>query len=137
MGASDVMFLFRSAKASDLGFVVDSWAKSFYGAPAVAGMQKDDYFPAYHAKISTILGRPETEVHVACLSENEDTIVGWACYEGPCLHYVFVRGSQDGFRRLGLARQLVPPSITRYSHRPAKKELKAPDGWTYRPDLIW
>lgn len=126
-------FKVREGGANDLPFVIDSWSQSYYGAKAVAGMQKDDYFPAMHSKVKDILARPGVVLVVACASEDDDTILGWAAFEDRCLHYVVVKKDVRG---VGIAKALVPDSITMYSYKSARIE-KIPNGWKYRPDMVW
>ncbi len=130
------MYRIRSFSEADRGFIVDTFCQSYYGAAAVRGMQRDDFFPWLKRKVNRMLDM--MDVYVATSENDADAILGWAIMEptaaGWCLHYVYVRPEVRGF---GIARELVSRAsypVDRYSHR-SRHVRQPPVGWSYRPDL--
>lgn len=133
------MFVVRPFRESDRPFIVDSFCQSYYGAPAVRGMPKDDYFPWFKRRVNHYCDL--MDAYVAVSETDDDAILGWALMEptaaGYCLHYVFVRGGAASARGCGIAKALVAAAgydVAFYSHR-SNGVTSVPRGWTYRPDL--
>ena len=101
-----IRFALRLGRASDVPFVVDSWAKR--------GHHRGERLRDATARIRAILAAPSTELRVAALSDDEDAILGWAVVDvgapdvsgvpAPRLHYVYVRKELRG---QGIARALL------------------------------
>lgn len=87
---------------SERGFIVDSWRKSYRDAPGIAGMNPDDYFPAMGARIDKLLD--ESAVLVALNPQDASDVIAWIAFDGPTLHYVFVRHTLG---KMGIARELM------------------------------
>lgn len=127
----EVTFHIRDAIAPDLGFIIDTWLKSYWDAPAVRGMTRDDYYAVFKPRVREILARPNVTVRVMCPDGDDDTVIGWAALEDVCLHYVFVRRE---FRHNGFARQLVGDNAMVFSFR-SKSIVDMPPGLRYWPHL--
>lgn len=115
--------------------MLDTWAQSYWAAPAVRGMSRRDYFPAMHAQIARLLSR--SAVIIACDADDPDTIVGWACVEGECLHYLHTRKELRG---QGISRQLLAEAgaLSVYSHVSRHLDRgRVPQGWAYQPFRAW
>lgn len=52
-------------------------------------------------------------VLVAYFEDVPDEILGWSCFRGDTLFYVYVKGS---YRRNGIAKGLVPSEVKYYTH---------------------
>lgn len=92
----------REARASDVGFVTDAWRESYYvGGPSVQYADRDDYRRKMTAMFSEMLR--DAAVLVACDSEDEDTLIGFAAHTKGTLHYVYIKAD---FRKMGIARAL-------------------------------
>lgn len=52
-------------------------------------------------------------IKVACLKDSPDVILGYAVYEGHCLHWVQCK---QAWRGIGIAKLLCPETITTVSH---------------------
>lgn len=91
----------------------------------------------YHNIISGILGFPTTRVSVAALKEDEDVILGYTVYSlayiKPVLHWVHVK---QAWRRMGIARLIVPPDIDAATHMTAMGKKIKPESIKFNPFLI-
>jgi hypothetical protein len=130
---------FRDSRDGDFGFVLDTWRRSFEGAPAVRGSDVEHYRAEMKATITKLLRSPAVRVTVAHPEGDEDAIVGYAVHNGAELHYVYVRGGEPSvsMRGLGIAKQLIEPlSIAAYTFRTeaGERRLKPKDrGWRFTP----
>jgi hypothetical protein len=61
------------------------------------------------------MNRPNTQFKLAVLPDDFDILLGWACFEGDALHYVFVK-QEIGARNQGIATSLVPRNVTTVTH---------------------
>lgn len=128
---------FRPGGADDFGFVLDTWRRSFEGAPAVKGADVEHYRAEMKALITRIFKAASTVI--AHPAGDPDAIVGYAVHTGPELHYVYVRGGEkeQTMRGLGIARGILAPlGITSYTFRTeaGERRLKPKDrGWRFTP----
>lgn len=115
--------VFRDAGPDDLQLVADSWCKSYARSNWAAFFKTrgQNYTRAQDRLLKRILGRGARLI-IAAWSEGPELILGWACYEGSTLHYVWVREQWQG---KGVARAMIaaipepPKTIT---HLPARRE---------------
>ncbi len=127
------MFRIDDGNHRDLAFVIDSWRQSFWDAPAIRGMARDDYFPAQERRIYALLARPGAKLKVARDEQDAELVLGWALIEAPVLHYVLVRSKLRGN---GIARALLEGFIVdQYSHR-SRLVTRAPVGWRFTPHVL-
>jgi len=80
-------------------------------------IDKKAYFDHYHEVVEGILNHPDTETRIACLSEDPDTLIGYAIVSRETLHWVYIKRP---FRGFGLTHRLVPPNITTVTHLTVK-----------------
>jgi hypothetical protein len=92
---------FRSPTPDELPFLFSSWLKSYRNAPAVRQMGNEDYFRHQALVIEAIL--PVASVTLAVDPEDESVIWGFVVWEGPVLHYLYVKHL---LRQHGIARDL-------------------------------
>lgn len=117
----------------DMAIVMDSWRQSYRSARAMRGQNPDHYFPDMGAMIAEIVGRPDTEIVVACDVESPTMVLAWACVEGDTMHYAWTRVE---LRHQGLQKALLAGRRFAFaSHYPVKGGL--PEGMAYRPFLAW
>jgi hypothetical protein len=138
------MILIRDAVPDDVGFIFDSWAQSYWGAPAIMGMTRDAYFAEMRRVVPKLMQSPVARARVAVPDGDVSTILGWAVYEDQrhrdeivtVLHYVFVRLDLRG---CGIARMLLAPKVVQaYTHRSRKLDPeRLPKGLAYNPFLLW
>lgn len=104
----------RDVTAQDTNFIMSTWLKGLrYGNEWFEAIPSNIYFAAYHKVVEGILLKSNTEIKVACLKEDPDTILGYSVYSGNTLHFVFVR---NRWRNIQIAKSLVPKEITVATH---------------------
>jgi hypothetical protein len=104
----------RDGNGEDFNFIMATWLKGLrYGNEWFHEIEPSVYFEVYHTAIQSILARPGCQVKVACLKDDPNVIFGYAVFNGDRLDWVHVKKS---FRKIGLARSLVPPTIKSVSH---------------------
>lgn len=96
----------RTATEKDIGFLFNSWLKSFKASPAVKSIPGAVYFDAHHKVIESIFKR--AVVLVACSPQDPNQIFGYCCTEEvegvQVLHYCYTK---EAFRRMGLQALLL------------------------------
>ena len=125
----------RPMEATDRGFVLKSWVRSYAKSPDVvyAYAERRDFMEDYTPLVDGMMRRGQ--VVIAGLPENPDVIAAFLCVEGDTLHWLHVKSR---FRECGIAGQLLAGLEgiqLAYSHitPPAERRLRIPDGWKYRP----
>lgn len=105
----------RDLRPDDLRYVMDSWLKS-YLAGRTHAWRHVDYKRAVrgHRRVVDEL-RKRARIRIAVDPAADFVILGWACADSECLHYVYVKKK---FRRAGIARVLIEDagSPRFYSH---------------------
>ena len=116
-------FRIRRVEKQDIPFILSSWLKSFWNAPAVRGMTKTLYFR--HEREAAVRLIQQSSIVMAVNPEDGDEIYGYIVYEvvdgAYIMHYVYVK---QAYRRKGLATNLIVRTIgdcevAFYSHRTA------------------
>lgn len=123
----------RLANADDLDFIVHSFLFSYWGAPAVRGMTRDDYFGVMRPRLKTALGHSRTIVTVACATDEPDVIAGWAATNGNTILWVYVKKAMRG---MGIASSLVRHAAPT-SYALQSQHISVPSRYAYRPDALW
>jgi len=134
----------RPARASDAGFIVDTWRNSFALSSELAAFDRDMFYALAGRDIGALLRAPETTALIACDADDDDALVGYAVLTGPVLHYVYVRGGgrdkSTNFRKLGVARMLLEGQpVERFSFRTdafMRRVKPEQRGWTYEPRKV-
>lgn len=122
----------RAAQESDLPFIFSTWLKGLYhGNEFFSLINKEAYFSNYHAVVTQILMR--STVQVACLIEDPDVVLGYSVSKGGTLHWVFVK---KAWRKLGIAKMLVPASIDTVTHLTKIGQSLRKPGWAFNPFQI-
>lgn len=125
-------FKLRPYKESDLNFVRNSWAKSYYkGAEYVDFLSPNEFNERHRPIREDLLNRSNSAIVIACSSQDEDLILGWILVEKPpkgtILHYLYVK---EAFKKEGISDALLevlkeaPIMITHMTDR-ASKIVKA------------
>ena len=98
--------LLRPANKDDIGFLFNSWLKSYRNAKAVKEIPNEIYFSEHHKVIERIL--KNYDVVIACNEEDRSQIYGFICagYTDSVftLHYLYVKHT---FRNMGIAKALL------------------------------
>lgn len=124
----------RDFAEADSSFIFATWLKGlYYGNYFFREIDKDTFFKCYHRVIEKILLKPESFIAVSCLKEDEDVILGYAVCEPEVLHWVFIK---DAWRKLGLAKDLVPKDIKYVTHLTEVGANIKPKEWKFNPFLI-
>lgn len=97
-----------------LPLIYSSWLYSLRcGNPSYAKLDKNEYFTKYHLFIENLMDKPDSVVRLAVLSDDHDVVLGWSVSREDVLDYVRV---QKDYRRMGIAKKLMPPKLTAFSH---------------------
>ena len=132
----------RPAAQTDVGFIFNSWLKSYKYSLFARTITNTIYFSEHHKLIEKLLKSNETIV--ACNPNDPEQIYGYvnAGRIGGvfCLNYIYVKQS---FRGLGIGKSLLnyfehdPSSASVYTHHTRTAEKLAPKyNMIYHPYLI-
>lgn len=132
---------FRPARGDDVSFIFDSWLRSWRKSPWAGTIRNDMYFPTQRATIEGLVARG-AQFEVACLTADQDKILGWICHEqsGPdaVVHYIYVK---DPYLSLGIAEQLVAripgnkPGFYTHRYRQVVDALGSNSGWRHAAEI--
>lgn len=96
----------RDANSEDVGFVFNSWLRSYRNAQMVRGVSNTIYYNEHHKILERIV--KTARVIIACDPEDSTKIYGYACAEFIdsifVIHYVYVK---ELYRKLGIARLML------------------------------
>lgn len=126
-------FLIRDGKASDRAFIENSWRSTMLATSPQAMGADPKHF---HAEMTRMFEHIFTHarVRVACDPQDPDTLVGFACFTGPELHFVYVAGP---FRKLGVVPMMLAGlDISRFTFKtlPGERRLKPRErSWVFTP----
>lgn len=95
----------RVANEDDIGFIFNSWLKSYRASSVNRDIINATFFTEHHKVLERIL--KHAQVIIACSNEDPMHIYGWICAEYIdgifCLHYIYIKHS---FRKMGVGRLL-------------------------------
>jgi len=131
--------LIRPAEPSDTGLVAHSWVESYYrGSRDVRCVKVSHYRQPMFRRVERVLASSSTLV--ACEPDDRDHLLGWVCWRGPTLHYVYVTQLR---RSSGLMAALLDAAdregqLETYSHR-TDRWMSMEDSRTLRfnPCALW
>lgn len=123
----------REATALDWDFMRKTWRETFRtGSPAVRGADPAFFADEMMRLFAAIM--PGAEARIACDPLDEESPLGFVCYHGSLLYYVYV---DQAVRREGIAAKLLDGlPIKRYSFTTEQgiRRLKpATRGWLFCP----
>jgi hypothetical protein len=116
MDTTDDEIVIRSPNANDANFILATWLRGlYYGCEWFHQVPKHIFMEEYHKILVALLSSPNTTTRMACLRDDQDVIVGYSVTStgDTALHWIFVK---TGWRKLCVAKRLVPNSITSVSH---------------------
>ena len=98
-----------------MNWILSRWMRSYrHGNAYLKLASSDSYFAAYDYYIRFgLLNRPSSVVRLAVLNDDKDILLGFSVARGDVLDYVYV---QKDFRRLGIARKLIPFEVKTFTH---------------------
>jgi GNAT superfamily N-acetyltransferase len=128
---SEATVIIRKGVEDDHRLIYATWLKGLYnGNDWFRMILQDRFYEYYHKVIENILARPHTDVRIACFADRPDVILGYSVQEGERLHWVFVKAS---FRRFGIAKRLIPDTITTCTHLTRLAVSLRPKSWSFDP----
>jgi ribosomal protein S18 acetylase RimI-like enzyme len=107
----------RLGTKEDLPCIYSTWRNSAYYAGGGHRREKSvtraTFFRDLNYKIKHIL--EGAVVHVACLSDSPNTILGYGVFTGSHINWVYIK---PDYRRQGLARRLCPTMVDSITSTP-------------------
>ncbi len=141
----------RLGRPSDMAFVVHSWVHSHEGAQPFKGCSHEHYKVEMTRAVRRLCDK--AELRIAYDPKDDDGIVGYACFTGRELHYLYVKKDfRDVLKPEHLLADVKIDSFTfvgrhlqdaldgfRGSHwevdPDGNRHWKAPPGWRYTPRI--
>ena len=118
MSINKLPIRFRAATQEDVGFIFNSWLKSFRNSNYARYISNTIYFTEHHKLIEKLI--TENKVIVACNQEDPNQLFGYICagnVEGFFIcHYIYVKHT---YRNMGLGKEL----LNQFNHDPATAGL--------------
>lgn len=104
-------YVIRSPKAEDAAFILATVLRGlYYGDTWFSSIDKSLFMKEQHKVLVATMSRPDCAIKIACLPDDTDVILGYSItLKNESLVWVFVKSA---FRKMGIARSLVPPTIT-------------------------
>lgn len=121
----------RSAGPDDEALIYATFLQGLYhGNGWYNKIDKTVFFANYHQVIEALLSR--AVVKVVCLADEPDVVLGYAIVspDQTALHWVFVK---KAWRKMGIARQLVPSTVNTVTHLTRIGETIMPSDWKFNP----
>lgn len=128
---------------TDKNFIFATMLKGlYYGNEWFREIEKDTFMKHYHKIIETLLNYPGVTITVACLKEDKDVILGYSVSHWlqtssttglNVLDFVFVK---DRWRRIGIAKTLVPKDYEAVSHLTKQGKALKPKNIPFNPFLL-
>jgi GNAT superfamily N-acetyltransferase len=125
----DDIFIVRNVRIEDLNYIYDTWLNGLYFGNETFRLMREHIFKQNYQKVLEAL-IPNTVIKVCALKDDIDTIIGYAVYRDTALDWVFVKPM---WRRIGIAKKLVPEKIKTYSHITKMVKSYRPKTWEFNP----
>lgn len=106
----------RGFTASDAKFILATFLTGlYYGDSWLKNIPKDIFMDSYKIIALGLLAHPHTNIQIACLKEDIDTIVGYSILseDFQSIHWVYVKAA---WRKQGIAKALLPKYPTTATH---------------------
>lgn len=128
----------RDMQPGDRNFIFATWLRGlYYGNSFFGEMPKDAFMKHYHDVLEKLLTRPTPWVRVACLKDDPEVILGYAIgrvWPGELsLDWIFVKSP---WRKIGIAKSLVPPGVTTITHLTKVGKALKPSAWVFNPFFL-
>lgn len=119
-------------QSTDIGFIHSRWLKGlYYGNDWFRLIDQEKYFDFYRKVIEALIFK--STITVACLVEDQDTILGFSVTRNNVLDWVFVL---PAFRKMGIGKSLIPNNIDTVTHLTKVGKALKPKSWKFDPFLI-
>ena len=123
------LFTIRNVRIEDMNFIYDTWLNGLYFGNDTFRLMKEHIFKQHYQKVLEAL-IPNTVIKICALNDDIDTIIGYVVYRDTALDWVFVKPM---WRRLGIAKRLIPDKIKTYSHSTKMVRGFKPKNWEFNP----
>lgn len=113
---SYTVIVFPAAKLPEqyVPMIFSKWLRSLrHGNPLFKKIKSDEYYKYYHAYLENLLGKPDSLVRLAVLSDDHDVVLGFAVSREDVLDYMHVHLD---YRKIGVGNKLLPEGITTFTH---------------------
>jgi len=128
----DQLLKVRLARKDDEALIYQTWLKGLYfGSSWFSKMDQKVFFQKYRVVINSLL--PRSQVFIAALKEEEDTVLGYSVTQNNLLHWIFVKTS---WRKMGLAKRLIPDNINTVTHLTDLVRPLLPKKFKFDPFMI-
>lgn len=110
------LYTIRPAKDTDINFIMATWLRGlYYGDSWFSSIPKHIFMSNYKKLAKNLIESKYIDVHVACLPDDLDTIIGYSVVtkNSEAVVWVFVK---TAFRRLGVAKSLIPKEPKYVTH---------------------
>lgn len=104
----------RDMKEGDKNFVLATLLRGlYYGDSWFSQIPKDIFMSNYKLVAQALVGK--ANIKIACLKEDEDTIIGYSIlsHDFLTIHFVYVK---EKWRKHGIAKSLLPKYPTSVTH---------------------
>lgn len=119
----------RDASEEDLPLIYSTWLLGLYhGCDWFNRIDKKVFFDNYKKIVEQRV--KHSNVKLAVLKEDNDVILGYVCYRGNVLDWVFVK---KAWRKMGIAKMLVPADIAACTHLTKVGRSLKPKNWIFNP----
>ena len=126
----------RDADETDWGFIRKAWRESYMRAPAVQGAGKQQYFDEMTRLFAAIV--PTAGARMAVDASDDDNRIGFACYTGTILHYVYVLQDFRGNGLVPLMLEGLPIKHFSFKTIQGERRLKPRDrAWVFKPSFTF
>jgi hypothetical protein len=110
------LYNIREAKDSDKNLVLATFLKGlYYGESFFSRVPKDIFMAAYKRVAQALVNDPNTKILVACLPEDEDTVMGYSMMsrDEKTVYFCFTKAA---WRKRGIAKSLTPKNPQYVAH---------------------
>lgn len=129
MQATSNTIQIRDVREEDLPLIYSTWLLGLYhGCEWFGRIKKDSFFKNYKRALEGLL--PRCQIKVAALADDPDVILGYVCFRGESLDWIFVK---KAWRKMGIAKSLLPAGITNCTHLTKVGRSLKPKEWTFDP----
>lgn len=132
---------FRPLDPDEMGFVMDSWFRSYRSSEWAGVIPNHLYYPTMREMLASLIARGAKILAAVSRGPTEDRVIGYVCYETKpteaVVHYCYVK---DPFRRLGLGGELwrLASGDSRsvlYTHKTRMSRYLAPHTARFVPEV--
>ena len=132
---------FRDLDPDEMGFVMDSWFRSYRSSEYAGVIPNHLYYPTMREMLASLMIRGAKILTAVTRMQDGDRVVGYVCYErkGSEAHVAYIY-CKDPFRQMGLGRALWNKatdgaSTVIYSHKTRMSRFLVPHSARFIPEV--